>query len=91
MLGLVINFTRASWLVYAAGSFVLLVAARLRLRALLGLSLLGGLALALLLWLSQVLLEASVLLSVGQRFGELGQLQSSSAGQRAAHSGVTIS
>lgn len=82
MLGLVINFTRASWLVYAAGSFVLLVAARLRLRALLGLSLLGGLALSLLLWLSQVVLAASVLLSVGQRFGELSQLRSSSAGQR---------
>ena len=82
MVGLVLNFTRASWLVFAVGTFALLLAARLRLSALLGISLLGGLALALLLYLSQVLLEASVLLSVSQRFGEFGQLQGHSAGQR---------
>ncbi|MGV3523925.1 MAG: O-antigen ligase family protein [Candidatus Sericytochromatia bacterium] len=82
MAALVINFTRASWLVFAVGAFVLLVAAGLRLRALLTVAFLGGAVLALLLWLSQILLAASLLLSVGQRFGELGQVQSHSAGQR---------
>ncbi|MEZ0371232.1 MAG: O-antigen ligase family protein [Candidatus Sericytochromatia bacterium] len=82
IVGLVMNFTRASWLVFAVGVFALLLAARLRPGALIGSALLGGLALALLLYLSQVLLEASVLLSVGQRFGELGQVTSHSAGQR---------
>lgn len=82
MIGLVINFTRASWMVFAVGTFLLLVLARLRLRALLGIGLLGAISLGLLLYLSQLLLAASVLLSVGQRFSELGQVQTSSAGQR---------
>lgn len=82
MVALVLNFTRASWLVFAVGAFGILIIARLRLRALIGIAVSGVLALGLLWYLSQVLLEASLLLSIGQRFGELGQLQSHSAGQR---------
>lgn len=82
IVGLVLNFTRASWLVFAVGGFLLMIAARLRPRALIGSAVLGALSLGLLFYLSQILLEASVLLSVGQRFGELGQVQAHSAGQR---------
>lgn len=82
MVALVLNFTRASWLVFAFGCLLLMLAARLRPSALIGSVLLGGATLGLLLYLSQILLEASVLLSVGQRFGELGQVQAHSAGQR---------
>jgi O-antigen ligase len=82
ILALILNFTRASWLVFAVGTFGLLILARLRLGSLLGIGLIGSAALGLLLYLSQLLLQASVLLSIGQRFSELGQVQSHSAGQR---------
>ncbi len=82
LVALVLNFTRASWLVFAVGAFGLLIIARLRLSALIGIAISGALALGVLWYLSQILLEASLFLSIGQRFGELGQLQSHSAGQR---------
>ncbi len=82
LLGLILNFTRASWLVFAVGAFGLLLFSKLRWRALLSLFVLGSIALGLLFWLSQILLEASVLFTIGRRFQELGQVQSHSAGQR---------
>lgn len=82
LLGLILNFTRASWLVFAVAAFGLLLFSQLRVRALFSLFVLGSLALGFLFWLSQILLEASVLFTIGQRFQELGQVQSHSAGQR---------
>lgn len=82
VLGLVLNFTRASWLVFTAGSFVLLGLSGLSWRRLLGIYFSGGLMLALLLYLSQWVLQASLLLQLGQRFRELGRLQTASAGTR---------
>jgi len=81
-LALVLNFTRASWLVFAFGSFCLLCLARVRFSRLLLALGLGGSLLAVLLYLSQLILNASLLLSLGKRFQELGQLQTSSAGSR---------
>lgn len=82
MLSLLINFTRASWLVFFMGAFLVLVLSGLRFWALTSLLCLGTATLGLLFYLSHLILQASVLLSIGQRFTELGQLQTHSAGER---------
>ncbi|MBF2054827.1 MAG: O-antigen ligase family protein [Candidatus Sericytochromatia bacterium] len=82
VLGLVLNFTRASWLVFTVGTFVLLSMSGLSWRRLLGVYLSGGVLLALLLYVSQWVLQASLLLQLGRRFQELGRIQTASAGSR---------
>ncbi|PIQ28479.1 hypothetical protein COW36_13125 [bacterium (Candidatus Blackallbacteria) CG17_big_fil_post_rev_8_21_14_2_50_48_46] len=79
---LVINFTRASWLVFVTGTFFLLALARPPLHRLL---LLGSLLYGVfggLFKLSQIISEAGLLVTVGQRFGELSDVTVESAGQR---------
>lgn len=79
---LVINFTRASWLVFVTGTFILLALARPSWWRLL---LLGSMLYGVfggLFRLSQLISEAGLLVSVGQRFGELSDVTVASAGQR---------
>jgi O-antigen ligase len=79
---LVINFTRASWLVFVTGAFFLLALGR---PPLWRLSLLGGMFYGIfagLFRLSQIISETGLLLTVGQRFGELSDISADSAGQR---------
>lgn len=79
---LVINFTRASWLVFVTGAFFLLALAR---PPFWRLCLLGGMFYGIfagLFRLSQLISEAGLLVTVGQRFGELSDVTVESAGQR---------
>lgn len=79
---LVINFTRASWLVFVTGAFFLLALAR---PPLWRLGLLGSMFYGIfagLFRLSQLISEAGLLVTVGQRFGELSDVTVDSAGQR---------
>lgn len=84
IVALVLNFTRASWLVFAATMLCQMVYARFSVWRLLGIGLAGGLVLGGLLYVSQQVLEVSLLLQIGARFEELGSPQAHSAGQRLA-------
>lgn len=79
---LMINFTRASWLVFVTGTFIVLALARPPWWKLL---LLGSVLYSIFLGLfrlSQIISETSLLVSVGQRWGELSDISVESAGQR---------
>lgn len=84
VVALVLNFTRASWLVFAAALLVQMIYARFSAWRLLGLALGGTVVLGGLFYVSQQVLELSLLLQIGARFEELGAPQAHSAGQRLA-------
>lgn len=81
-LALVLNFTRASWLIFVFSVFGLLVMSRMRLWLLTGLGVLLAALLYGLLSFGDILGEYNVLLSIGERFEELQNLSTSSAGLR---------
>lgn len=83
-IALILNFTRASWLVFAVALLAQMIYARFSWLRLLGLAVVGSTVLGILLYLSQQVLELSLLLQIGARFEELGAPQAHSAGQRLA-------
>ena len=84
VIALVLNFTRASWIVFAVGILIQMIYARFSVLRLTGIAIGGGLVLGVLLYVSQQVLEVSLLLQIGARFEELGSPQAHSAGQRLA-------
>ena len=79
---LIINFTRASWLVFSVGALSIFVLARLAGVRIGLLALAFGGILRGLFYLSNRIAEANLVVSVGERFGELSDVTTSSAGQR---------
>lgn len=79
---LIINFTRASWLVFSVGALSIFVLARLAWFRIGLLTLAFGAILRGLFYLSNRIAEANLVVSVGERFGELSDVTTSSAGQR---------
>lgn len=84
VIALVLNFTRASWIVFAVGILIQMIYARFSVLRLAGIAIAGGAVLGVLLYVSQQVLEVSLLLQIGARFEELGSPQAHSAGQRLA-------
>lgn len=79
---LIINLTRASWLVFAAGTLFILFIARVKLRTIISIAIVFGIILYILSFLSQLISEVNALSAVGERFSELSDVRSFSAGQR---------
>ncbi len=82
IVALILNFTRASWLVFAVGALIQLAYARFSTLRLLGVAIAGVSVLGVLFYVSQQVLELSLLLQINARFEELGSPQAYSAGQR---------
>lgn len=84
VVALIINFTRASWLVMAGGTFMLWLGAGLRWSKLVlwGSALSAGVYGAFFIASQISMVSQTLMVSVGQRFQELSDVSTQSAGQR---------